>query len=393
MASAVLGWSPVIMTTRTPALRSRSTALGGGRAHRVGHAEEARGSTARRCATRRGRCAAGRRALGDREHAVALPGQPVHLLLELAPASLVQRDRRRPSRDHVAQRSSTISGAPLTLSRCPLRPAEHRVVAARRARRAARPPAATSRSPSAGVDAEPLGGRATTARSVGCGMATPAVEPGPGAQRRARRSLRSSGRHSSTRLLDPAVRDLPQADAALGQGPRLVEAEHVDPAQGLDRRRVAYERVARGQPPGRGELGDGGDERQPFRHRGHREAHRRGERRGERRAAEQVRAANSTTPEPDRGRQDPAAQLAQPQLHPARPRRVAGQPGGPARLGRLPGRHDHGRRPCPPRRSCPRRPSTRGPRRRGDAVGAARLGDELRLAGQGWTRRSPARPP
>ncbi|HJV09266.1 MAG TPA: hypothetical protein VJ653_06275 [Acidimicrobiales bacterium] len=56
--------------------------------------------------------------------------------------------------------------------------------------------------------------------------------------------------------------DVVEGDVALGQRARLVEADHVDAGQALDRRQLADEDAAAGQCPGRGEEGHAGQQDQ-----------------------------------------------------------------------------------------------------------------------------------
>ena len=86
----------------------------------------------------------------------------------------------------------------------------------------------------------------------------------PAAPRRGRAGR--CGRARRAGMSTAAVRDPLQPDPSLGQGAGLVEAQHVDPAERLDRARVADQDVAARQPPGGRELADRGDQRQPLGH-------------------------------------------------------------------------------------------------------------------------------
>ena len=69
-----------------------------------------------------------------------------------------------------------------------------------------------------------------------------------------------------------AIRDVGERDDALGQSAGLVEADLVHAAEGLERPRVADERVARSETASGRHLRDGGERWEPFGHRGHRQS-------------------------------------------------------------------------------------------------------------------------
>ena len=182
--------------------------------------------------------------------------------------SRVRERNHRPPRSTDAQRDHRLRGA-LDAQAAPRRSSRVPRDSRARARRAARRPSPLRVLP--GVPGPPLG-PVHHGPIGGVRESPPSVAGTRAAPRRHDAAL------SGVEPPPPSCPSCPSETTAerspLGEGPGLVEAEHVDPAEGLDRGRVAHQGVAGRQPPGGGELRERGDERESLGHGGDRQAHR-----------------------------------------------------------------------------------------------------------------------
>ncbi len=193
------------------------------------------------------------------------------------------------------------------------------------------------------VTVDVRGGRALGHRPVGgMGQLAP-VDPHRG-------GAQTSGDHLALPLRQladgdgvAAVRHHTETDLASGERAGLVEAQHVHPSERFDGPRVAHQRAAAGQPPGRGQLRGRGQERQALGHRGDGERHARAQRVAGGPAADEPGGEQSRG-RAERHRRGELGDRGQPGLDTDGPLRAVGRGHPPARLGGRTRRHDGGRR-------------------------------------------------